>query len=583
MALKDKILNVACALVDQFGFELGTCVCIRYDNSDWTFILALGVIVAGGIIVSSYPKDPYAELLYLAQKVRPKFLFCHDKNLKWAKQIETDLGYPVVSVAMNQRAHDTDPQSPQPFEHFEQFLNYDHTKSRSLNRLPVASKDLTKQVALITMSSGTTGKPKAVPFTHWNCIADRMSYQPNPGVPASLACCASLDYISGRIIAFGAIQSDYTAVILNGFVPKTLLEAVERYKISIIYLGGASFYNLITYKDIDKYDISSLRVVFPMGAKITYLDELREFFRKHPHIVEVKQGLGASETSGVAINSFTPEEYLKDCCNCGKLLPGNKVKIVDPASGKLLGTNQQGIMHIHSDTVFPGYYDVKLIKSDTDRESMGDKNGNGTHHESSSPFMTGPTVFDEDGFYISGDIGYFNEKEELYFVGRHKEVLVCRGAKKVLPHELEEVVDKHPAVLKVCVLGVANQRVPSIQCPRAYVVPKPYCYSCPLDELRTDRLAARDDDDTHPETTDEDKLVHVGQHKLCLMTQERRRQLAEDLMEFVNDRIGWEKQMTGGIVLLDDIPTSRATGKMDKNYLRSLSLDQIEIYGDRSS
>lgn len=78
-----------------------------------------------------------------------------------------------------------------------------------------------------------------------------------------------------------------------------------------------------------------------------------------------------------------------------------------------------------------------------------------------------------------------------------------------------------------------------------------------------------------------EELHHVGIDKLSNMTTERRRLIARDLMEFVNERVGWEKQLTGGVVILDHIPNSR-TGKMDKGYLRALDLDQVEIYGDRS-
>lgn len=53
-------------------------------------------------------------------------------------------------------------------------------------------------------------------------------------------------------------------------------------------------------------------------------------------------------------------------------------------------------------------------------------------------------------------------------------------------------------------------------------------------------------------------------------------------MLFTNGRVGWEKQLTGGIVILDDIPTMRATGKMDKSFLRNLTEKDVVIYGNQS-
>lgn len=60
--VRDKILNVACALVDEHGFKPGDVACISYDHSDHSCLLALGIIVAGGAVACAYPKDPYGKL-----------------------------------------------------------------------------------------------------------------------------------------------------------------------------------------------------------------------------------------------------------------------------------------------------------------------------------------------------------------------------------------------------------------------------------------------------------------------------------------------------------------------------------------
>lgn len=566
--IRTKILNVAAALVDKYNFQPGTVVCISHDHSDLTCLLALGVVLAGGIVASAYPLDPYAEVLYLARKTEPKFLFCSGRNLNWAKQLQVDLGYHVVAIIMgsNDQQHEDFGKYP----HFQELLDYDHTKSPSLKNLPVACQDLARQVAFVSMSSGTTGKPKAVSVTHWSCIADLKSASARRGGKNIMfGCSSSLDYVSGRMIILGAIESGYTAVILNGFQPKSYLEAIQRYRINVVFLGAASFYNLITYTEIDNYDISSVKVIFPMGAKIIYLDQLREFFQKHPHIVEVKQGYGASEISGGTIHGMSPNEYLLDSENCGCLLPGMRAKVVDPVSGRLLGTNQTGMLHIRGETVFPGYYDKEA------QRARGKLAADGNANEIESPFVVPEGLFDEDGFYITGDLAYFNDKEQLYFQGRQNELMTCRASKRVLPQELEEIIDEHPYVFKVCVLGVPDQNNLTQHCPRAFIVPTSSYYSD--DKVRFDPIGPDENQEV-----EEEKLEHVGENKLSKLPQARLRALAEDLMRFVNHRVSWEKQLTGGIVILDEIPTSRATGKMNKNYLRALNVTQVEIYGDRS-
>uniref|UniRef100_A0A6G1SPW2 Putative 4-coumarate--CoA ligase 3 n=1 Tax=Aceria tosichella TaxID=561515 RepID=A0A6G1SPW2_9ACAR len=545
-------------------------VCLACDNSDHMLILAIAILVAGGSFCCAYPKDPYTELLYLAKKVEPRLLFCHSRNLNWAKQLSTDLGFEVVGVPMDEPANKTDSSSP---GWFGDLFDYDYRiKSKSIDKLPVPTvKPLDKQVAMILMSSGTTGKPKAVSQSHWNCIVDFAPERRARSDNSSFVCVTSLDYVSGRSIMFGAINHGYNAVLLKGSESTSILEAIERHKLEVIYLGAASFYALITYKHLDKYNISSLKCVLPFGAKILYLDALREFFSKHPHIVQVRQGYGASELSGICMNTMAPQEYLLDCANCGRILPGSQAKVIDPDTGRLLGPNEQGLICVRGETVFPGYYDMeqaRRLKADEQKNDLNDS-------EDLNPFIRDASVFDSEGYYITGDLVYFNDKEELYVIGRYKEVMNCRCTKKVLPQELEEVIIAHPVVSSVCVLGIQSKRELGLHCPRAFVVVKPEFYDVSKEELSSVNSRSLSDES--------EQLEHVGEHKLCKMNTERRRMIAEDIMEFVNARVGWKKQLTGGVVILDEIPISRTTGKMNKNYLRALDLDQIEIYGDRST
>lgn len=517
--------------------------------------------------------------MYLAKKVEPRYLFCHKKNIHWAKQLESDMGYSVTAITMeqlNDDDHNTE-NCPSKLDknHFHHLYNYQCANSKSLHLIPTACKDVEFDVNFIVMSSGTTGKPKAIAVTHAACINESLALEErgsNRGAKVRFACTASLDYVSGRLILFGSIAVGYTSIIMDGFEPRAYLEAIEKYRINIVYIGAASFYNLITHRHLDEYDISSLRVIFPMGAKIIYLDELARFFAKHPHIVQVKQGYGASELAGGAMNTMTPQEYLKNSDCCGQMLPGMEAKIVDPDTGeRVLEPYARGMLHMRGFTLFPGYYDMEQVR-------LG---------RSQSPFVRDESVFDQEGYYITGDVAYFNENRELFIVGRQKETMCCRAAKKVLPQELEEVIEQHEAVSKVCVLGIPNQVEKTLHCPRAFVVLSPNVgdlekYAQKTINNNNNNNAA--DADADAGINSSEILKFRGNNKLCSsLNEELRRTLMIDIMRFVDERIGWEKQLTGGLVLLDDMPTLRETGKVNKGYLRSLTIEQIEVYGDRSS
>lgn len=504
-------------------------------------------------------------------------MFCHHKNLHWAKQLELDLGYHVQAISMD--SVDVK-QLGDLYPSFEQLFNHDHKKSKSLHCVPLACNNIERDVAIITMSSGTTGRPKAVPATHKKCITDLHSITPTRhrvAMRLKVASCATLDYVSSRLIVFGVLESGNTAIIINGSEPKTLSQAIERHKIDVLYLGSDSFYLFISYKDLDKYDISSLKVIFPMGAKIVYMDAMRTFLSKYPNIKQVRQGYGASEFCGGAITMRTPREFLEDCDNCGRLLPGVKAKIVNPETGEILGPNQEGLLHIYNESRFLGYYDVKRLK-----QNNNNNNNHTVNDDQLSPFVSDSSVFDQDGYYLTGDLAKFNDNEELYIIGREKEMMSCLNGAKILPQELERIIEQHPAVSKVSVLGIQSKVRLTTQCPRAFIVPKANYYTDKEVEL-TERLppeqkGAVDDEDRE----EEGPLKFEGEHKMCKMSADRRHKLSIDIMEFVDDRVCWEMRLTGGIILIDEVPTLRSTGKVDKNFLRSLDVDQVEIYGDRS-
>lgn len=481
--------------------------------------------------------------------------------MHWGKKLEKELEHEVVTISMTKNSSHKD--------NLQNLLDYDHRKSQKYTQglIPMECKDLKEDVAFVTMSSGTTGKPKAVPSSHWNCVTDLVSRLTSSKwkLEVIFANTASLDYVSGRLILLGAIESGYTAVIIGSFEPKSFCEFIEKYRINFVYLGAAAFYNLITYKSIQNYDLSSMLVIFPMGARITYINELRSFFQQHPSIKFVRQGYGTSEFAGASMNSMTPEIYLKDCDNAGKLMSSVRLKVIDPETSELLGYNKQGLLYVSGPRVFRGYYDASRLK-----EGFAD------------PYFKDDDMFDEDGFYKSGDLGYMDENEDLHVIGRMKELMHCRGSKKVLPQELEELISEHPAVDKVCVLGIPNQKELTLHCPRAFIVPKSgYC-----DKIGGDKDLNFCNQEVNINNNDNSKsqlLKRKGQHKFCTkLSEKRRHQLEENIMNFVNNNIGWEKQLTGGIVILDDVGTRGSSGKIDKNFIRSLTLDNVEIYGDLS-
>ena len=100
-------------------------------------------------------------------------------------------------------------------------------------------------------------------------------------------------------------------------------------------------------------------------------------------------------------------------------------RIVDLNSRHELGPNHDGEVIMRGPNVMRGYY---------------------KHEEQTR------SVFDDRGFFKSGDIGRFDDDGHLHITGRLKEMLII-GGENVFPREIEEVLNRHPAVKDSGVVG----------------------------------------------------------------------------------------------------------------------------------
>jgi malonyl-CoA/methylmalonyl-CoA synthetase len=112
----------------------------------------------------------------------------------------------------------------------------------------------------------------------------------------------------------------------------------------------------------------------------------------------------------------------------GPALPGVEVRVVDPESGAPLSAGEIGMIEVRGPNVFSGYW------------RMPEK----TQAE-----------FRDDGFFITGDLGYLDDRDYLFIVGRGKD-LVISGGLNVYPKEVEAEIDAYPGVRESAVIGVPH-------------------------------------------------------------------------------------------------------------------------------
>ena len=283
--------------------------------------------------------------------------------------------------------------------------------------------------AVIVYTSGTTGRPKGAELTHIQLymnadIPGRLfDVQPDDVVITVLPLfhVFGLSSILDVCVRFGCTMS-----LVPRFTPAAVLVAVQRDRATIFEGVPTMFADLLSFPDLDRYDLSSLRVAISGGASIPapVLDAFEERFG-----LVVLEGYGMTETAATA--TFNPSADERHAYSVGKPIWGTQTQVWDDEGRPL----PPGPEHV-GEIVTRGLHVMK---------------GYLNQPEATAATFTGDWLH-------TGDLGYFDEDGFLFIVSRKKE-LIIRGGYNVYPSEIEVVLHAHPAVSEAAVVGVPDERL----------------------------------------------------------------------------------------------------------------------------
>jgi acyl-CoA synthetase (AMP-forming)/AMP-acid ligase II len=195
---------------------------------------------------------------------------------------------------------------------------------------------------------------------------------------------------------------------------------------------------VLSLKEYDKFDLSSLRYAVVFGAPSSPI--LLERFHKVCPNAYLLNGWGLTETA--APNSFLPTgTKTKEIAHTGEFPPGMEAKIVDD-TGMTLGDEKEGELWLRGKAVMVGYY--------------------------KEPDLT-KTILSADRWFKTGDIARRDKLGRYYIVGRKKDMIKVAGEIVFCP-EIEEVLQRHPKVQEVAVVGAADGLRGEV--PKAFIVLK---------------------------------------------------------------------------------------------------------------
>ncbi|PYH28470.1 acyl--CoA ligase [Aspergillus neoniger CBS 115656] len=421
------------------GLKDGDCVCLHSFNDIYYSILVLGIIAAGGIYMGTNPSYTSHELGYHLREAQVKFVISEPEMLHRMIPAAEGNGIPQDRIwAFTTR--ESQVPATTGLAPWTALLKHGEADWRRLND---PSQAKTTVVARL-FSSGTTGLPKPVDFTHYNLIAQHtLVYDAHP-VPFEARRILYLPFFHAAAAPsahFSTLRLGDPSYVLRRFEPDLFLTTVDKQKITECTAVPPIIHAILAQSTTSKNSksLQSLKVIRCGAAPLdkTTQARLQALLSLDATFTQV---WGMTEASCIATMIPYPEP--DDTGSVGRLLPGIEAKIIDSDGNDITAPDTTGEVCLRGPTIVRGYFNLPSANEN---------------------------AFDKDGFYRTGDLGYCDDKTKMwYLLDRKKDIIKVRGF-QVAPAEVEGVLRNHPRIRDVAVVGVHDAEAKT-EYPKAYVV-----------------------------------------------------------------------------------------------------------------
>lgn len=450
-------------LTARYDWRRGDVLAISSLNDVDMPPVVFGALWAGATVSTSNPGYTAPELTYQLKNSGARCVVTQHGNLDMVQKACRAAGIPQSNIIILGHQEDRSAQ----LQHWSSICSLGSGKDT-----PACKIDPQNDAAFLVYSSGTTGKPKGVRLTHYNITSNVLQLQvaegnnltwdgshtvsdiPLPkagsGGDKILACLPFFHIYGLTVLVLSPVYSGVTTVVMPRFNVDKWCHLVQKHGITYSYIVPPIALHLAKHPSVSSYDLSSLRMTQSGAAPLTR--ELIEQVENRVNI-RIKQGYGLSETSPCLYQGVW-EEWKVDSGSCGALLPNLEAKICAPVDDSDPGNAMQdaqelepgmvGELYVRGPNVFKGYHD---------------------NAEATADCLSG------DGWFRTGDIGYFTARGNLFVTDRVKELIKYNGF-QVPPAELEGYLLEFPGIVDCAVIGVFDKEK-ATEVPRAYLVTEP--------------------------------------------------------------------------------------------------------------
>jgi long-chain acyl-CoA synthetase len=424
---------LAFALIER-GIRRADRLGLYLQNGPQFVVALLGIWKAGAIAVPVNPMCRERELAYQLHDSGAKGLIClRSLYESVAKNVikNSSVQFAITTSGRDFQSRNdprvfADPEPEQPVGTYDFVGLLEHLRGSR----PATYEPAPTDVALLTYTSGTTGRPKAAMNTHLNLASnaeatrDWMDLTP----AGRILGIAPLFHVTGMVCHVAvSLLTPVPLVLTFRFEPEVMLDAMREHRPTFTIGAITAFIALMNAPSFARDDFFSFRRIYSGGAPVSPATA-EQFALATGHRVYNAYGLTESTapTHFCPFGVPTPVDPASGALSIGVPTPGTHVDVLD-ADGNAVAPGEIGEIAISGRQVVPGYW--------------------------GQPEATAAAL--PDGRLRTGDVGFMDPAGWFYLVDRKKDMIVASGY-KVWPREVEDVLYEHPAVREVAVVGVPD-------------------------------------------------------------------------------------------------------------------------------
>ena len=402
-AFTDQCARLAGALMEA-GLQPGDRVAAQTEKSVAALALYLATVRAGGIYLPLNIAYTPAEIEYFLTDAEPSVFVCDPSRLAALAPIAKAVGAKILTLDSAGKGTLTD-------------------ATAAAKPISATSSRGGGDIAAILYTSGTTGRSKGAMLSHDNLLSNAMSLVESWRFTENdvLIHALPIFHTHGLFVATNVVLASRASMIFQPkFDPNKIMEAMPK---ATSLMGVPTFYTrLLQHPDLNRDSTAHIRL-FVSGSAPLLAETHQEWQARTGHAILERYGM--TETN---MNTSNPYDGRRIAGTVGFPLPSVEVRVTDPESGVLLGTEEIGMIEVRGPNVFQGYW------------RMPEKTA---------------AEFRADRFFITGDLGKIDADGYVHIVGRGKDLIIT-GGYNVYPKEVEMEIDAMPGVYESAVFGVKH-------------------------------------------------------------------------------------------------------------------------------